>query len=203
MPTVRVEFNERELRALLRVTPGVRRAMRKAWATALRDMRSEASKRVRQRKRIKARFVHRALVLRKPTGDPTATAAGIDVRGEAMPLSAYAIREKRQGVMHRGSRARAISYTRGAGVSAQVNVGGKRAFIRSAFIATLKSGHKGVFVRRGIKRLPIDELFTSRPVDPLFDQGNAQGVAERGAGSLVSAFSRLLAMEIAKEGKGG
>lgn len=38
-------------------------------------------------------------------------------------------------------------------------IGGESKTIREAFIRTMKSGHQGVFVRRGAKRLPIQELY--------------------------------------------
>ena len=49
------------------------RALRKAGSTALRDMRSAASKRIRQRKRIKPSYIARALTLRRAKGSDIAT----------------------------------------------------------------------------------------------------------------------------------
>jgi len=46
------------------------------------------------------------------------------------------------------------------GASVQVMVSGGRKNIRGAFIAEMKSGHRGVFRRRGRSRLPIDEIRT-------------------------------------------
>jgi hypothetical protein len=48
----------------------------------------------------------------------------------------------------------------------------------SAFIATMRSGHRGVFERKGSKRLPIREL-RSKPIPQLFRQFRAVGVARR------------------------
>jgi len=45
------------------------------------------------------------------------------------------------------------------GVSYRV---GKR-YLAGAFLATLRSGHRGVFMRRGVARLPIDERFGPSP----------------------------------------
>lgn len=179
MPSIKVEFDERELRALLKVTPAARRALRKAGQTALRDMRSEASKRIRQRKRLKASAVSKALVMAKPTGRPEEGTWALRVRGTPIPLSAYPHRQTKKGV------------------SVEVNKG-KRSLVKSAFLATMGSGHKGIFLRRGAKRLPIDERFGSRPVDALLHEGESEAVGERGARSMVSAFTRLLAMELEK-----
>jgi hypothetical protein len=45
------------------------------------------------------------------------------------------------------------------GISYKIKKGGKREIIKSAFIATMKSGHQGVFKRTGKSRLPIQEKF--------------------------------------------
>jgi Prophage minor tail protein Z (GPZ) len=44
-----------------------------------------------------------------------------------------------------------------AGVSVQI--GGKTEVYRHAFLATMKTGHRGVYERRGAQRLPIRELY--------------------------------------------
>jgi hypothetical protein len=49
------------------------------------------------------------------------------------------------------------SYGKGRGVSYRLKTGEGR--VENAFIATMTSGHRGVFVRRGRGRLPIQELF--------------------------------------------
>jgi hypothetical protein len=157
-----------------------RRALRKAGATALRDMRSEASKRIRARKRIKARFIARALTLRRPKGSTAADMTwAVDVSGEPVPLAAYPHRQTQRGV------------------AVEVNKG-KRTLIKGSFVASMKSGHAGVFRRRGNARLPIDELLGSRPVDALLHEGEAEAVAERGAKSFGATFVRVLPLEIGK-----
>lgn len=156
------------------------RALRKAGATAQRDMRSEASKRIRQRKRISSKYITRALSLSRPTGSDINTLEwALLVSGGPVPLVAYPARQTRKGV------------------SVEVNRG-KRTLVAHAFLATMKSGHEGVFRREGKARLPIRELLGSRPVDALLHEGEAQAVAERGASSLSSTFTRLLPLEIGK-----
>lgn len=46
----------------------------------------------------------------------------------------------------------------GRGVTYRIGAGGRRR-LPHAFIATMRSGHAGVFQRRGTKRLPINEAF--------------------------------------------
>lgn len=158
----------------------LKRALRKAGATALRDMRSEASKRIRARKRIKTRYITRALSLRRPKGgDVSDMSWALDVSGEPVPLVAYPHRQTKKGV------------------SVEVNRG-KRTLVKGSFTATMKSGHMGVFRRSGAARLPIEELRGSRPVDALLHEGEAQGIADRGGKSFGDTFTRVLPLEIGK-----
>lgn len=177
-----VEWNSEELKALHpgRIMPAIAKAVMKAGATALRDMRSEATKRIRARKRIKVKVIRQALVLRRPKrADIDGARWGIDVRGTKVPLTAYPHRQTKKGV------------------SVEVNRG-KRTLIQGAFLATMKSGHKGVFRRKGAARLPIQELLGSRPVDALLHKGEADAVRARGAASFHATFHRLLPLELEK-----
>lgn len=178
-----VSFDSRDLAALKagRINPAIVRAVRKAGSTALRDMRAEAVKRIRTRKKLKGAIVRRALVMSRPK----AVIAGdwvLRVKSQRVPLTAYPHRVTKRGV------------------SVEVNVG-KRTLVKGAFVATMKSGHKGVFRRFGRPRLPIYELFASRPVDALLHKGEAEGVGARGVASFNATFKRVLPMELDK-GKG-
>jgi hypothetical protein len=157
------------------------RAAKKAGSTALRDMRSEANRRIRTRKKLKLKVIRQAMTLERPKKakriDDLEWKVKLD--GKPVPLSAYSHRQTKKGV------------------SAAINVG-KRSFVPSAFVATMRSGHKGVFVRRGPERLPIEELYGSRPVDALLHQGEARGVAERGRASFTKTFERVLPLELEK-----
>lgn len=156
------------------------RVAKKAGSTALRDMRAEATKRVRSRKRIQGKYIRRALSIHRPKGsDLESLSWTLAVSGEPVPLVAYPHRQTKKGV------------------SVTVNRG-KRTLVKGAFLATLKSGHEGVFRRRGKARLPIDELRGSRPVDALLHRGEAEAVARRGRRSFAATFSRLFAVEKAK-----
>lgn len=158
----------------------LKRALRKAGASALRDMRSEATKRVRARKRIKVSYVRAAMTLRRPRGgDIAAMAWAVDVSGKPVPLVAYPHRQTKKGV------------------SVEVNKG-KRTLLKGAFVATMKSGHRGVFRRKGTARLPIEELRGSRPVDALLHKGEADAVAARGGATFEATFARVLPLEIGK-----
>lgn len=167
----------------------LKRALRKAGATALRDMRSEASKRIRARKRIKASYIRRALTLARPKGGEISDMSwAVNVSGQAVPLIAYP---------HSMRKRRGIKGAPIEDVVVEVNQG-KRTLLKGAFIATMKSGHEGIFRRKGKARLPIEELRGSRPVDALLHAGEAQGVADRGGKSFGETFQRVLPLEIGK-----
>ena len=68
-------------------------------------------------------------------------AARITASGNPLPLFGFAPRQTRAGV--------SVSVKRGT-----------RKVLEHAFIARMKSGHSGVFMRRGTKRTPIDEKYT-------------------------------------------
>jgi hypothetical protein len=178
---VKVKLDTRGLQKLEGAGKAIKAATRKAGATALRDMRAEASKRIRKRKRLKASTVREAIRLRKRDGAVPEFA--IDFSGKGVPLRDYPNRQTKKGV------------------SVEVNRG-KRTLVKSAFQATMTSGHRGVFRRDQKARLPISELFGSRPVDAMLHQGESEAVAERGRTSFAETFERVLPLELDKLGGG-
>lgn len=74
--------------------------------------------------------------------------------------------------------------------------GGKRAAIPHAFIATMKSGRRGVFKRKGHSRLPVGELL-GPSVGRVLDRNKA-GIMLRGRKVFNSEFDRLLVRIIGK-----
>jgi hypothetical protein len=188
---VEVKWDKSQIAALQTgpLKAALRRALSKAGATALRDMRSEAVKRIRARKAIKPKYIARALTMQRQGGDIASLSWALNVSGQPVPLIAYPHRTK-SGRGRKGSR------TPG-GVIVEVNTG-KQTLVRGAFVATMKSGHEGIFHRAGRARLPIHELLGSRPVDALLHKGEADGVAARGGASFAATFERVLPMEIGK-----
>lgn len=182
-----IRVNQHNVRALRQLRRAILRATRKAGTTGLRDMRSAASKQVRARKRLKVKRVNQSLVRRtgRVLGSSLEGTWAIDVRGDVVPLSEYPHRQ----VKTRGKRK--------GGVNVTVNRG-KRSRIPGAFVATMGSGHKGIFKRKGRARLPIQELLGSRPVDALSHKGEAEAALRRGRESFVATFDRLLPLELDK-----
>jgi len=81
--------------------------------------------------------VRKALsITRARPGNPEGV---LRVTGRRIPLLAFGARQTRGGVTYR--------------------LGQGRGLAPSAFLATMRSGHRGVFKRKGSPRLPITELF--------------------------------------------
>lgn len=179
-----IKVDDTGLAGLRNLRRAVVKATRKAMSTSARDMRSTASKRVRARKRLRVKLVNRALVTRRArvTTQGIQGEWGVDVRADPVRLSDYPHRQLKKGV------------------SAAVNKG-KRSRIQGAFVATMGTGHKGVFVRKGKSRLQIRELLASRPADALLHKGEAEAVQKRGRESFVRTFGRVLPLEIDKVSK--
>jgi len=117
----------------------------------------------------------------KPSGSTIpALEARIALDGAPVALSAYPHRQTKKGVSVAVNRA-------------------KRSVVKGGFVATMRSGHKGIFRRRGAGRLPISELYGSRPVDALLHPGEARGVVRRGLESYQRTLKRLLLAEISKD----
>lgn len=185
MAIIDTEIDTRGVEALRadRVSRAATKAARKASSTSLRDMRSEAKKRVRARKKLKAKTINRVLDLRRAKQKTIdGMTWGLDIRGKRVGAIEYPHRKTKKGVV------------------VEVNKG-KRTLIKSAFLATMKSGHEGIWIRQGSARLPIAEVLASRPVDALLHAGEAEGVAERGRASFSATFDRLLPIEMEKEKK--
>lgn len=195
---IEVQWDKREIAALETgpLKGALKRALRKAGATAVRDMQSEAVKRIRARKRIKPRYIRDAITLARPKGgDIAGMEWAINVSGKPVPLIAYPHK------VVKGKRGRGgVGPRSPGGLLVEVNVG-KQTFVRGAFVATMRSGHQGIFRRRGTSRLPIHELLGSRPVDALLHTGEADAVAARGGKSFSETLERVLPMEIAKSSK--
>jgi hypothetical protein len=157
------------------------RALSKAGGDAARFMRTGSARLVRARKRLKLARVLRSLPLTFPRGKAIEDLVWLmDVSGAAIPLIDYPSRQVKSGV------------------SVAVNAGG-RSILKSAFIATMGNGHRGVFFRTGKSRLPIKEAFTTRVSDVFNDAGMIEGVLEGAQAKFAATFERLLPLELDKE----
>lgn len=162
----------------------VTRAARKAGSSAIRVVRVESTRAVRARKQIRVRAVRSALTVSRGPA-PGASLEKLEwkmfAKDVGTRISDYPYRQVR------------------AGVRVGINKG-EKSLIKSAFVATMKSGHTGVFKREGTARLGIKELFTTRVADIFRDSGMMPKVEARATAEFSSTFNRVLPMELKKVG---
>lgn len=165
-----------------KVEKAVVRALSKAGGDALRAMKTASSRALRQRKRFKAGRVSKALPIFYPQNkqDISQLVWTMQVSGRPVPLIEFPHRQTKRGV------------------TVSVNAGRSPQLVKGAFIARMKSGHEGIFRRRGEKRLPIDEAFSTRISDVFEDSGMVPAVFARTQQVFRSSFDRLLPLEFAK-----
>jgi hypothetical protein len=150
----------------------IERAAKLAGRDALRAMKTEASRYIRGRKGMKISVVQDALFADQ-LERPGYLVWRVTASAKALPISAFRYRQTKRGVV------------------AEINRG-VSTLIRGAFEAEMRSGHVGIYRRRGKSRLPIDELFTSRVSDVMRDV--APNVLERGEAVFRKTFERVVTL---------
>jgi hypothetical protein len=158
------------------------RALRLAGNRALRELGKGSVEAVRARKLMREEYVRRGLPLVFP-GRKEAIQDLVwreKVSGEVVPLSRFPMVQT------------------AFGVAVRINVSGSKRVIKSAFIRSMKSGHEGVFQRKGKERLPIKELWTTKLSDVMDDKGLAPALLQGAGVKLQGAFEAALRRELAK-----
>ena len=125
---VRIDVTEsvKELRRRYADIDGdINKQIAQALNHTARKARTAVSRNVRAKYNIKAKDVKAALRLGYATSNNLETF--VEAKGRALPLRAFPHRQTKQGV--------------------SVSIMRKRHVIKKAFIATMRSGHKGVFAR--------------------------------------------------------
>jgi hypothetical protein len=185
MKQIEITWDSRDLEVLRNagVERALERALSKAGGDAVRFLKSGSSRLIRARKRFRVKRVNDSLPLRFPKSKAIESLAWrMDISGRPVPLSDFPHRQTKKGV------------------TVAVNAG-SRGFIKSAFVATMRSGHKGIFTRRGEKRLPIDEAFTTRVSDVFSDSGFVEFVQRGAQEKFARSFDRLFPLELARGGR--
>ncbi len=179
-----------------KVEAAVTRAVAKAGSDAIRAIRIDSSREVRAKKRLKLGQVNKSLVVFYPTNrrELSSLVWRMDVSGKPIPVIDYP-----------GARKILTTKKRGGGVGVTINQGGQRKVIRSAFVAVMKSGHKGVFRRttKGGPRLPIKELYTTKVSDVFKDSGFVPSIYARAQVVFGGSVERNLKIELDKIKVGG
>lgn len=179
MDPYRVKIDDSEIKAWKGKLPAklLERAVYRAGVDAIRKMKAEASRLIRERKRLKGKFIRKGIVIRTPNGKG-GLVWELGFSGAKVPVFDYPVRQGRTGV------------------SVTINKGARK-IIKHAFIATMPTGHQGVFQRIGRARLHIKELYSSRVSDAARDSDLLPKVANLGLSTFAHAFARNAQAEFA------
>ena len=180
-----LEFNSKQLeRALRTFSDRAPTAIARALNRAGVSTRTVMVRKCAQHLKMQNKYVGRSV--RVDEASTTRFRVRIYAFGRPIPLIAF--------------RARGPYPSRGKGAGVTVTLPHGRALYRRAFIAQMKSGHRGVFMRQGRARLPIKQLFGPSIADA-FEAYRREGVAA-GRESLVKNLRHELkwAMTQARQG---
>ncbi len=153
---IQVYYDVRELSVWLSRAnmPALQRAVGSALNRTIAQVKTQASRSVRNEIKLKTKDINnRLMVVRANSskGALTQMQAIMRVSGKPVPLISYGAKQTKQGVV--------------------VHVKNNRTVLKHAFIARMRSGHQGVFIRKGKKRLPIQELYSTRVSDVFNNTG--------------------------------
>jgi len=161
------------IETLAGVRNGAPRAINAAINRTLTTGRSNLVKRVRQEIKISASDFRDAISLKKSSFSNLS--GSIRLSRKRMPLSRFSpVQEP-------------------AGASVLVRMGAGRQVLKHTFLATMKSGHLGVFERIGAKRLPIRERYGPTIVGVV---GNMPGLLAEETAKLDVVFAKNLSSQI-------
>ncbi len=170
------------------VKGAVRRAVKMGGSSALRAMRAEGSRRIREKKGVRPSHIDSALSVHFPTRKDVLVWA-LRAKSKPLPLFVFGARQVKSGT--------SVEVTKG-----------KRAVVKHAFIATMQSGHEGVFMRRGPKRVMQKGRYKGKRRQPIYEAFSASVAPALGAAApqvmdravhvFTSTFLRLLPGETAK-----
>lgn len=167
--------NEKELQRFAALGRGLPGAEKKARSSAVRKMRTEGQRIIRETRRLKvgdAKGRIRPITLGGVPG-------GVEVDSSPIAIAAFRHRQTKTGVTFYSHK------------SAPSRLGG-------AFIARVGAGHVGVFQRRGKERLPIEEKFTTGVASSFKDEGPRDRVMKAGSAEWYSTMERLLKAKVSR-----
>ncbi len=139
---VEIKLDKKKLREIEIMLRGVKNGMPRVVSGAINKTaapaKTQISREIRQEIAVKAKDVKKSIILKKASY--TKWAALISISRRRLPVIVFGAKQNKKGVSYR------------------IQKTGGRKRIGSAFIATMKSGHTGVFKRKGAARLPIVQL---------------------------------------------
>lgn len=140
---VEIKVDENKLdrlkRQLSHIPNGINKVVARAINKVASSARTQVVRKISAESGAKQKAIRSAISLSR--ANYTKWLAVIRIKNKRVPLIKFGARQNKKGVAYKIP-------------------GGQSGFIASAFIQTMpKTGHKGVFIRKGVARLPIAEQF--------------------------------------------
>lgn len=146
------------------------RAIARAMNRTILAARTASSKEIRAIYKVKARDIKKTF--KRFSASPTKLEAQLESTGKALPITAYQARQTKKGVT--------------------VNIKGQRKLFPGAFMRTMRSGHKGVFVRAKYKG---NRLVANDPSDTSITEVKSVAIPSALANDVVTANLRRMMAE--------
>lgn len=176
MPSEAIQINRAQLASVNRVFTDIKngapRVMVRALNKTASKAKTESSREIRKIVTLKAKTVNNAIKIQKANFKNLS--AKLTISGRPLPLYAYGVRQTNSGVSVRVRKSKPIEKH------------------KSAFIARMKSGHIGVFKRRGRSRIPIDEK-AGPSIPAVFQFNNESLVTLHASDNLQTQLDREIA----------
>lgn len=164
---------DRELQRFAALGKSLPTAEKRARASAVRKMRTEGQRVIRETRRLKVGAAKDRIKPITFGGVP----GGVEVDGSPIPIVAFRHRQTKSGVTF-------YSHTSGPHR------------VDGGFIASMKGGHVGVFKRVGKERLPIKERYTTGVASSFKDEASIERVTNVGSAEWYATMERLLKAKV-------
>lgn len=159
MPTVKVEIKGLKEAMAMFDPKKVERAAASALKKVAQQARTEASSSIRERFNLKKGDVDKKIEVKQGRQDRSALTATLYITGRGISLTYFGAKERRgpKVISRKGIKVLKRQPKGAQGVQVKIMKDGKVTSLPNAFIATMKSGHVGVYIRPGKGRTPIIE----------------------------------------------
>ncbi len=180
---ISIQINERDIARVEKTLAGMPkvagRVLSRSLNKTLAGIKTDASAEIRKELNVKKETVDSTFSLQKAT--VSRLSASIESTGRPLPLSKFLGTKQTK-----------------KGVSVRIKKGRSRKVIKGTFMATMSSGHVGVFWRVGKERLPISQRFSSRVPDVFSNEAVINAVMKKAGERLHKNINHELDYELGK-----
>lgn len=186
-----IKIKDSDVRRLVADDKAIRRATARSLNEILRTAKAQSARDIRQEINLKAGTIKKHITdTRAKQSDPVnSQKAVLSFSRRGIPLAEYDAKPKVVGKS---------KLTRKPLVGVTVKVKQARKVVKGGFLSTMKSGKRGVFIRRGKTRLPIEMKYGPALGDVATNKGVSGNIERMIATKYTEVFARNLAFYVGK-----